>query len=672
MTDPVLHFDTETRSMVDLKKAGLHRYAEDPTTQCLLMSWRIGKEGPINRWRPGQPLPAAFVQHIVLGLPIVGHNIPFDREIWNKVIRRQYPDAPIISIEQCSCTMARGQALALPASLDQMSYALGTKIQKDRDGHLLMMRMCKPRSIDDNGNPVWFEEAHQLDRLHQYCDQDVETETLIDEIVPPLSASEQKVYHQNQRVNERGISIDIPMVRKALAAVTEATKRADERMWWLTDGEVKKCTEVAKLVRWLTARGVQCESVAKGEIEDLVLKSQILSDPTAEEAIALRRAAAKSSTAKFKSMLACYCEDGRVRGTTAYHGAGTGREAGRLIQPQNFMRVDADRDLPDVLRTLKIMENNWTASQLVDAIEMVVGEPMNSLAKCMRAMIIAGPGMKFVGGDFSNIEGRINAWIAGETWKVQAFRDYDAGTGPDLYTAAYARAFNFPIEAVTGPERQIGKVMELALGFQGGAGAFVSMAAVYGLKTTEDEAEGLKLAWREAHPQIVKSWWDYQDAAIQAVGAPGIAVQCAGGRVRYLAANGFLFCSLPSRRVLAYAAPRLIKVQMRNGGERYQVEYDGIDSFTKKWGPQRLYGGLQCNNIVQGTARDVMMESEFRAEAVGYPVVLKVHDELLTEVPENNNHFNAKDLQKLMSILPPWAAGLPIVAKAWEDKRYVK
>jgi DNA polymerase len=261
---------------------------------------------------------------------------------------------------------------------------------------------------------------------------------------------------------------------------------------------------------------------------------------------------------------------------------------------------------------------------------------------------------------------------------------------------------------VTKGERQIGKVQELALGYQGGPGAFMNMAANYGIKPHEiavvvraatsdaewqavrskfdesngfglspDDWTGLKIVvnqWRAANANIVQGWWDLQDAAVEAVGSPGIATGVYGGRVRYLAANGFLFCSLPSKRVLAYCAPRLIETE-RNGRKRYVVEYDGADSKTKTWGKQTLYGGEQCNHVVQGTARDLMVEAMFHAEAAGFPVILTVHDELLCEVRDDPTLGGTPDsalLQAFMSELPDWAEGLPLAAAAWEDYRYVK
>ncbi len=599
-----LHFDFETRATVDLKKTGVYRYAEHPLTDVICMSWRIGDHGPIQRWRPGDEDPIEFLAFIESGGIVVAHNAGFERTIHNTVLRgRWVPHWPELRVEQQDCTMARGLALALPASLDQLGRALRTPMQKDKDGHRLMMQMCKPRRLEGD-TPIWWDDEDRVARLMAYCDQDVATETDVDRSIPRLSDEEHRVWKLDQTINDRGVMIDVERVRSAMAVTEEAIRRADDRMWWLTDGAVKKCSEASKLVKWLNDRGIPCHSVAKGEIEEIVLATSIMGDDTAEEAIRLRRAAAKTSTAKFKAMLNSVCADGRVRGTLAYHGAATGRWAGRIMQPQNFLRVDED-DMPDVYMTLDLLAMEKAAREITDAIEAVIGPPLEAVAKCMRAMLVAAPGNKFVSGDFSNIEGRGAAWIADEKWKLDAFRAFDRGEGHDLYKLSYARSFGLDPNDVLKPQRQIGKVQELALGYQGSVGAYVTMAAGYGIKpgqvaevarqAVSDEEwyavaatysdlqsrgldqetwTGIKIvvnAWRAAHPNIVQAWWDLQDAAIAAVNQPGLKVPVLQGRVMYLAANGFLYCRLPSGRVICYAMPRLIQTEAENGHKRLQV-----------------------------------------------------------------------------------------------------
>lgn len=731
MDEAAAHIDFETRSTVDLKKAGVYRYAEHPHTGVICMSWRIGDKGPVQRWRPGDEDPIELLAHVESGGRVVAHNAGFERTIWNWVIRKRIaPHWPELRIEQQDCTMARGLALALPAGLDQLGRALNTFVQKDKEGHALMMRMCKPRRMEavyatasccsdpacqqcaGSGQrrivtgevPVWWDDAERVERLQLYCDQDVETETAIDNGISRLSDEEHQVWMLDQRINDRGVMIDVRSAERCLAVVEEALKRADDHMWWLTDGAVRKCSETAKVVRWLNDRGIPAQSVAKGEIEEIVLMASVMGDMTAQEVIQLRRAAAKTSTAKFKAMLNSVCSDGRVRGTLAYHGAATGRWAGRLIQPQNMLRIDPENDLPDVMRVLELLGLPMNSKEIVDAIEMLIGPPLEAVSKCMRAMLIAKPGHKFVSGDFSNIEGRGQAWIAEEKWKLDAFRAFDAGTGPDLYKLAYSRSFGVSIEEVGKPQRQLGKVQELALGYQGSVGAFINMAAVYGLKPEEvarvargavdpetwlnvwdgyttQQSRGLDQetwtgikcvvnAWRAAHPRIVQAWWDLQDAAIAAVHTPGLKVPVLGGRVVYLAANGFLYCRLPSGRVISYAMPRVIRTETDSGREKFAVEYWAVDSYTKRWAKAVLYGGLQFNNVVQGLARDKLVSSMFRLEAAGYPLVLTVHDENVSEVLKSFGSW--QEYRDIMAAADDWCPDMPVAVGAWEDERYVK
>jgi len=664
MSLPVAHLDLETRSTVDLKKAGLYRYFEDESTEVLCVRWKIGEQtGDETNLAP-------ITDHIRAGGIVTGHNIAFDREGWNK----NFGAFAHLPPEQTDCTMARCAALSLPQGLEQAGGALRAKITKDAEGHRLMLRMCKPRKITEDGTTVWWDTPEMRERLGAYCARDVESEEEIDRIVLKLSESERRVWVLDQRINARGVQLDTSMVGRALAVATVASKEADKQMARLTGGAVKKCTEVARLVAWVQSKGILCKSVAKGEIEDILVKADLFGEPVVRQAIELRRAAAKSSVAKYKAMQNSVCADGRVRGTLCYHGASTGRWAGRLIQPQNMPKITDDlgndRSV-DVVLLHDLLSKKLPARSIYDACCLFFHNPLDTLSAALRSMIVAAPGKKLIGGDYSNIEGRVCAWLAGESWKVEAFRAYDEKRGPDLYTLSYSRSFFVPIESVTKALRQVGKVSELSMQFQGGVRAFHKMAAKFNLFVSDARAEELKLAWREAHPAIVAMWWELQDAAIAAVRNPGMKVPCCDGKVAYLSKHGFLWCRLPSGRNLAYPYPRIVWTEAtENRPSRPQVEFEGVDSVTKKWEPHRLYGGLQCENIVQAIARDILVEGMFRLEEAGYPLVLTVHDENITEVPEG---FGSKEeLGRIMAVVPEWAPGLPVAVSAWEDQRYVK
>jgi DNA polymerase len=661
------HLDLETRSTCELKTAGLHRYFEDPETDVLIVRWRIG-DGAVGTIADIQP----FLDHIAAGGMVVGHNIAFDREGWNTKIA-PLMGWPPIPVEQTDCTMARCAAIAVPQGLDQATKALNLSITKDAEGHRLMLRMCKPRKRHDDGTVEWHETPEQLDRLSAYCEQDVLAECEVDRVVPALNATERRVWVLDQHINARGVQLDTALVDKALAVAELATFAASIAVFDLTDGVVQRTTETAKIVKWLNGRGVPALSIAKAEVDEILLRTDLFDDAIARQVVELRRATAKSSLAKYKAMQRSVCRDGRVRGTLNYHGAGTGRWAGRLIQPQNFPRIG---EYADDVEQLHAILRGKSAKAAFELCTLYWENPLEILSRALRSMVIAASGKVLIGGDYSNIEGRVNAWLAGEDWKVQAFADFDQGVGWDLYVLAYARAFDLDPSAVDKAMRQSGKVMELALGFQGGVRAFQKMAANYGMNVSDERADDLKVAWREAHPAIVKSWKDLQYAAIEAVRHPGMKVPCLQGRIQYLVKHGILWCRLPSGRALSYVAPRIVsQVFVDEDGvevvtDRPQVEFSGQNSMTKKWERQRLYGGLQCENVVQAIARDVLVEGMFRLEDAGYPLVLTVHDENITEVPEGFG--SPEELAALMSVVPVWAEGLPVAVNPWKDHRYVK
>lgn len=727
----VLHMDYETRSLADLRECGVYRYVEDATTAVTHLSWRFD-EGPVHSVVFPKALPDDVAQHISAGRRVAAHNAVFERLVTNQIMHVPLPAA------QMDCTMARAATIGLPGKLDIAAEVMGLGERKDAEGHALMLRMTRPRKIHPDGTIEWWEDPERLAREAEYCAQDVRVESALDAKLLPLSARERRVWELDQAINDRGVALDVPLIRRALELVAYTRQRLDERMAQVTAGAVRKCSEAVALAKWITAQGVPCDSVAKDQHARLLQDAHALGREDVAEAIELRVASSNTSVNKLDTMLACVCRDGRARGLLAYHGASTGRWAGRLIQPQNLPRVDEERDGPTVEIVLALLASGASLLHVHDTIEAIFGRVLAALSKCLRAMLIAASGYRFVGGDLSNIEGCVNAWVSGEEWKIAAYRAYQAGMGPDLYKVAYARSFGGVPEDVKGFQRQVGKVEELALGYQGSVGAFVSMTRTYGIKLGEirdlvrgqvDEKtwadarrqyfaslplhrHGLDAetwaavkivvsSWRAAHPKITQAWWDLQDAAIEAVSAPGGPVPVLDGKIQYLCDRGFLWCLLPGGRLLAYCKPRVREVVERSillpSGERLdastmqqseiatfcqatgarleerrrrQVFFEGYDGEKKRWGMQTLYGGLQHENICQAIARDVLVECMFAAEAAGYPVVLTVHDELLTEPPIG--HGSKDELRQIMRRVPDWCVGLPLDAKCWEGFRYEK
>lgn len=732
-----LHIDWESRSAVDLKTAGVHRYAEHHSTGIWCMAWALGDKRGV--WKEGDYFPKEVLDHVTMGGRVIAHNAAFERAIWNKVLSRQIGHrvfVPPLHIAQMDCTVARCAVLGIPSGLDHAGKVLGLEVQKDKAGHANMMILARPKTIGENGACTWNDTPERLALQYSYCQQDVAVESEIDARVPALTAAERAVWELDQKINDRGVMLDIPTIQAAQAVVAAEKDRLNDEMAEATDGMVTAVSQVKRLTDWIKARGIACEGLGKDNIR--AVRKAAENDAAVLKALGIRAEGGRASTAKLTAMLNCVCKDDRARGLLAYHGAATGRWAGRLIQPQNLYRNDPDEDGDDIKHAIAVLQGVRDPARAAVSIKMLSGQPaITMVAKSLRAMFIAHEGARFVGGDLSNIEGRIAAWITDERWKVEAFRAYDEKRGPDLYRVAYARSFGVADPAtVTGARRQVGKVTELSLQYQGSVGAWIKMAANYGVQPSDvvgvvkeavgaevwwrmaerfmaasdkhglqaDEWTAIKLivgGWRDAHPLLVQSWWDLQDAAIEAVANPGVVVPVLQGRVRYLFARGFLWCSLPSGRTISYCNPRVVTadasyIQMPDaprvklealsadeiadmqdqGGEivrvsRRRVDYDGFEGEKKRWSVMNLYGGMQFAHVVSGTARDIMVWDMLEADRLGYPLVLTVHDELLAECP--NGIGSAVDLERIMSTPPPWVEGdLPLAAKAWEDVRYAK
>jgi len=657
MSGPVVHCDFETYSEVDLRAAGAYAYAEHASTEILCMAWAIGDQAP-QLWLPGDPFPPALAERIAAGGHVVAWNAPFERQIWAKVAvpRLGWPPLPD---DQLYCAAAMAANMGLPRDLATAARALGLPAQKDAAGHRIMLKLSKPRRPSKN-NPAtrWTPESAPEDfrALYAYCLQDVETERGVHRKLYALSDREREIFLLDQRINDRGVKIDRPLIAAAQRVVDDTLKTLDGNLARVTAGAAAAATQTARLADWVNGRGVMCSGVSAAEIRRMLL----LDLPTdVRAALECRQLAGKSSTAKLEAMLAAAGSGDRIRGSLLYYGAArTGRWSGRLHQPQNYPRGDEG-----VLAVLDAAVDA-IATGMAGFVEAMVGNPMEAVSTCLRPMMVAADGHDLIAVDFANIEGRVLAWLAGETWKLDAFRAYDAGTGPDLYKVAYSRSLGVPVDTVTKPQRQVGKVIELACGYQGWVGAFQTFAALYGISVADDEAARLAGAWREAHPKVVATWRGLNQAAVRAVLQPGTAHSF--GRIAYVASGGWLWCRLPSGRVLAYCNP---SIQPNSRGES-AVWFWGVDSVTKQWVEISGYGGLWTENIVQAISRDLLAEAMLRCEAAGYPLVLTVHDELVAEVP--HGFGSVAEMESLAAELPAWAEGLPVAAAGWRGRRYQK
>lgn len=697
-----LHLDFETRSAVDLKKTGVYPYAQDAATDVWCAAFAIGEE-PVQLWHPG--LDDRDLKHAIKhSETITAHNAAFERIISKYLMKRRYgwPDIPI---ERWRCTMAMALSMSLPANLGDLAKALQVDAKKDESGGRLMLQMAKPR---DREKVTWWDAPEKKERLFAYCRQDVEAERAVEKRLLPLSAYEQQVWFLDQRINDRGVHVDTDLCRKATAIVDGLKDDLDARMAKVTNHDVTGCTNRNQFASWLRAQGLDVDSVAKDALAELLARNDL--SPVVREAIEIRREGAKAATSKIDALMNGTDKDGRAKGLLQFHGTATGRWSGRRFQPQNLKRPDSE-DFEPLIAALRTGDKDYF-SALYD-------NPLSAVGDAIRNMVDCASGRQLITADFSNIEGRVAAWYAGEDWKVKAFEAFDAGAGPDLYKVAYSRSFGVDVKAVDKAQRQIGKVMELSLQYQGGHGAFVAMGANYGVKP-EDVLPIVKAAtpeaifakalakfrpqngfgmapevwaalrvlidgWRTAHPRIKQSWADLEDAAKSAIEDPGGVYSV--GPAKFLKKGSFLFLRLPSGRAITFPYPKLKEKKMpwtetrtyKLDGQTIEQEVDayklslcymGIDSFTNQWSEQFAYGGQLFDYVVQGTARDIMAEAMFRVEKAGYPVVLTVHDEIVSE--PRLGHGDLEQFSALMSEAPTWAKGCPISSSGWAGERYRK
>jgi DNA polymerase len=656
-----VHIDFESRSAVDLRKTGVYVYAEHPSTDLWLIRFSLGG-GPIQEWRPGDR-PVEFID-AGGGFTFHAWNANFERTLWRHILTPRY-GWPEPKLEQWRCTMASALAMGFPAALERAAPAIGLTIEKDLQGQGLMKRMARPRKVNEDGTYVWWDEPEKIERLSEYCAQDVEVERQIHRRVKPLSQSEQKLWFLDQRINDRGLYIDADLCNAAKKIVSDAAGRLNADMVETTGGLVERCSNVPQLAAFLAKNGIEVDSLRKGNVVELLARNDL--PDAVREALELRQDAAKASVKKIDSAMAGRSKDGRAKGLFFFNGATTGRWAGRRVQPQNLQRpaegVDVDRVIGDIL------------SGDIDLVEMFHGASLSAIGNAIRGIVTAAPGCELISADFANIEGRVLAWLAGEQWKLDAFRAYDEGTGPDLYKVAYGRSFGIDPQDVDKSERQVGKVQELALGYQGGVGAFQSMARLYGVSIKDEDADKIKVAWREAHPNVVKLWHDLEKAAIQAVADPGTTYRCGSeNRIQFIKAEGCLWVCLPSGRPLCYPYPSLTEKEMQwkdgNGKPATKLTFAFRTEINRQWADSYAYGGLWAENVVQAAARDLLAEAMKRLELKGYPIVSHAHDEAVAEVPKDFG--SVEDFCRTMSEQPLWATGCPIAAAGWRGIRYRK
>lgn len=645
-----IFIDFETRSELDITKVGADVYSRHPSTDVLCVAW-ARDNGPVYV-RERVELPAFWMEPFNF---FAAHGAAFELAIWNNILTPRY-GWPEVTPKDFECTMAMCYAMSLPGKLEMAALALGLDIGKDMRGRRVMMQLCKPRSYDDQGKSVWWDDMAKTQALMEYCKKDVEVTRGLYKRLQPLSPQERKIWLLDQAINRRGVAVDVELAKKAVAVVEAETLRLDKEMERLTDGFVPTCGSNIALQKYLTqGRENIVLSVDKASVLDMLAGKLEPVSPHHKKILTLRQEAGKSSTAKLQTMLNCSSYDGRLRGLFQYHGANTGRWAGRNVQLQNLPRGKLPHETVD--KVLALLRGGGTG----DDIDNFFGPPLDTISSCIRAFLTAKQGCVFIAVDYGQIESRVRSWLAGDEKLIDVYR----GDGK-VYEHTAAGIYGIPPEAVTKEQRQIGKTADLALGFGGGVGAFQTMAKNLGVKVTDEKAEQIKVAWRRNHPTVVRFWKDLERGAIEAVLSSGVQVR-SGKYIRWVKKGSFLWCELPSKRILCYPYPKIVGGKFGNDA----LQYMSIDSFTKKWDSTDTYGGSLCENVVQAVARDILAEAMLRLSKA-YDVVMHIHDEFVIEINEAVAQKEWLNISRIAAEPPIWAKDLPLTVEGWIGERYRK
>lgn len=653
-----LSIDIETYSSIDIKKSGLYKYVQSSDFQILLFAYSFDGE-PVNiiDVLQGEMLSMELIQ--ALQDPSVikhAYNASFEWYCLNK-----FYYSPL---EQWRCTMLHGLYCGYTAGLAATAMALGLPEDKRKMGigSALIKTFCTPvKPTTKNGQRIRNMPQHEPEKWNlfkEYCKQDVVTEMEIERrlLAFPVTEGEQELWELDQRINDRGVKVDAELIEGALYCSEQITNELMQEAMQLSGLENPK--SVKQLTKWLEeTTGEEISDLQKGTVKELIATTE---SDAARRMLEIRQELSKTSVKKYSAMADVANHDGRVRGLLQFYGANrTGRWSGRLVQVQNLPK--------NYLETLSHARDCVKAKK-VDALKLIYGNVPDTLSQLIRTAFIPSDGCIFLVADFSAIEARVIAWLAGEQWRLEVFRAHGK-----IYEASASQMFGVPIEKITkgNPEyelRQKGKVAELALGYQGSTGALIAMGALK-MGLSEDELPGIVKRWRASNKRIVDLWYSIENSALevmrtgQAIGIKGLFI---AREIDFNTNQDFLTITLPSKRKLFYAKPFL----QSNELGRQALYYRGINQETKKWENIPTYGGKLVENIVQAIARDCLAVSLQRLDVAGFQTVMHVHDEVILDVPVEL--ANIKTVTDIMGLPIEWAPGLLLRAEGYKAEFYRK
>lgn len=697
----LLTIDWETRSKIDIRKTGPWPYAEHESTDILCLAlkpddepprfwvnpdiyWHVQIPGNLQQYSVSEEGACALINEAPV---IEAHNAAFERAVMEKVAIGKYWWERWLHpswINRLSCTAARASSMGLPRILDQLCKVLKLSEQKDSRGKELIQRL----SIWNEKTESFGDDPKDLLDMLIYCRQDTNAEYDLSRVLNHLNPFERKLWQLDQTINARGIPLDMELVRASMQMIERYEAEEIPKLNVLTGGAVNTPKQAAELVKWCESQGFPIKNMQKETVAS-ALKNPAL-PPSVREVLELRSKFGKAATSKFQAMVNCASKDDRARDTMMFHGAGTGRWTGKRVQPHNFPRFSLKDDTDFYIDLVK--------TGRLDVIKALQDDPMKVLSAMVRPAVRAATGKEFVAADFSAIEGRSLAWEAGDQHILE---DYNAGRDP--YKKVATVIFNVVYEDVTKDQRQFGKIAELACGYRGGPGACRRFGAV---GTDAEIRKTYVKPWRANRPGTVQFWADVEQCALNAVlDSRNSSYRCR--IVSFGKHKDFLYCRLPSGRMMAYYKPEVAwvgAIKFEEDDNIYKTplldsEADtlaALDDIRAKKAPKKeewamakltvsvescdsqsglmlrrpMHGGLWTENITQAIARDVLACAMLRLEAAGYPIVMHIHDEIVAEIPKGSAKLD--DYCRVMSEVPSWAPGLPLGAEGWIHKYLIK
>ena len=642
-----LSIDIETYSDQPLVKTGVYRYVESPVFEILLFAYSAdGAPVQVVDLACGEQIPEEVISALTDNTVTKwAFNAAFERICLSRYLG--YDTGTYLEPEAWRCSMVWAATMGLPLSLEGVGAVLGLEKQKLTEGKELIKYFCQPCApTKSNGQRTRNLPAHAPDKwlaFKKYNIRDVETEMSIQERLAkyPVPDSVWDEYHIDQEINDRGVALDMELVQQAIQMDGRSRAELTEAMKELT--ALDNPNSVAQMKLWLADNGVETDTLGKKAVAEMIKTAP----PEMQTVLTLRQQLAKSSVKKYQAMQTAVCADGRARGMFQFYGANrTGRWAGRIIQMQNLPQNHLE-DLAEARGLVRCGD--------FEAVELLYEDVPDTLSQLIRTAFVPQGNQKFIVADFSAIEARVIAWLAGEQWRQQVFAE-----GKDIYCASASQMFGVPVEkhGVNGHLRQKGKIAELALGYGGSVGALKAMGALE-MGLAEEELQPLVQAWRQANPKIVQFWWAVDRAVMDAV-SNKTTTKTHG--IVFSARSGMLFITLPSGRKLAYVKPKIGENQF--GGEC--ITYEGVGS-TKKWERINSYGPKFVENIVQATARDILCYSMNTLRCCS--IVMHIHDEVVIEA---DPRMCLEVVCEQMGRTPPWAKGLQLRADGYETDFYKK